>query len=936
MLNTCSRWRRAVSRLVLAGTVLGSQPVGDRATASELPKERGSQEPIVEAGLEWRTIPGAEDVSGFLKIQVRTSVDAPGARVTVDLPAILHVLRAPGGAAIERVPLPFEEELGTRVSWSTSLKADEPHEATIEAAARDSGFGAIEMIVAFGEPHSRSEGFLRWIRVGDQATEIDQGRVEEWMLRGVPAFRDHQPNRVAASPAPPIAPDIACLEGNVVYEDKWKQQHPLRHATVSVGDRDSDLGVDHLASGLTDEKGRFIVCFPNSDDEAIETGLTGQDVFFEVRLENPSWTVAPGEGKPAYAYVSPEPPPCDCDVDEGVWASDLPGGMVHDVGTIRSPKALAPVLDRAASVHDSIFIGWEWMWKEKGSTSFGGPGEPALVLWGDPDQFPDELEAPRTLTLASWDYGSRDRVLHTLGHLVRHRIQDGLAAGTEACAVYAFMSVSPPECAFEEGFAYYFAARAAGSPMLSGWSLESIEWDDVAWMWNGARPIPDRGENVPAAVAAAFWDLWDLENEPPWDRSGRAAGKDEGWDVIRGAKPSTFLPFVESYLELRSATPGSSAREEILSTVFQSAIELSTSSPPPLGDSLAFRDRAFGERPRPWSTRGFPHRYRFDLPPLSTAWRVLLIRRHGLPGPYVRLTELVGDDVEMLSEELSSSTHAARFVGVRNRKPQGGTRVIVPEIHQEADPFYSAPGYAASLSISETVSPGTTRHTLSAESATGSIRAFHVSSLSPEKETHVVVLPDASASVTIDLHGLDGTSDVASSETSAWRDDTSAAPGPRRLVIPAFGASGIGVLDSRPAVVLLARSGAGDVDLLIDQTPPQLDVSATVLAAGTLRVIEVKALDPETDVEMLEIELVHLGKSASLSWEALSTDCHSSLAPADPSSLMIFACPPGVRTLNLGDVFSPFELLPSQGIPDMAITVTNRAGLRATRSIIRP
>lgn len=789
-------------------------------------------------GLDLR-IDSAPSVSGSpaaVFLSIAPSIASERTQVEIDLPPTLSLSRSPDDSVVLPIEVPFERDLGTRVTSYHALVPGRQITESFEVSARRPGIGAITVRVRSLDRSHIEASRTVWLRVGagDHPSEI--GNMPAWIRDGL-AHTTSLPE-VEASPPPHPKPepgeDEACLDGFAQFVTEGGSFAPVSRATVEIWSAWAGKAPTLLATAESADDGYFWGCFHNRDSSHPNEGA---NPFFRVILRNSSWDVTDKVGNKPYSYTWPVVvcDQCGGNVDPSSAYAQNIENVLTSVGAVMPPNDAVPALGRAITIHNDVEEGYAWVRDKKNATCWDGQCASFEVIWGNkPGDNGAYFSGSSTIVLDDDAWSRKWVVLHEVGHAVMHRMYQSYPDNW-LCDPHYFYASSSESCAFTEGFATWFALRVMKSPKLASigedadWNFEARSWDDY-----DAIPLGVGHETVEGPVVGALWDLVDAADEWPWDRTYQASGaaNDRVWLTIKSNKPVTYKDFMDAYL-LEYANDDDWPRWNALATAFQNTLDLHE-----------FRDPKFGSRPHvPDLLR---HAFQFEIPPSDTLWHVIALRsdRPDLGTDHsLDLYDDLGLSTKLIPTE-ALPLGIEEFVAVHNVTPQPATRTLYPAVEQ----VLGERGYTISHSTSTLLTPGHVSVLLDAEDndgLDGLASAWTLSGLTQGKLTGLRAVAHGSGQK-VDLFLLDGSGSV-SSRSQAAKSSSLPAGKEQGFTFDAPSPGGPSS-DHRDGAVVLAREKSGVVDVFLDQTPPTLAAQVHAFVGGFFDVLTVAANDAETGV----------------------------------------------------------------------------------------
>lgn len=555
----------------------------------------------VDAAFNHRIVKGGK---ATLSVKLRPSIDIPGTRVEIDLPAALRFAGKPRGFETARhdSALPGNGGSVTTAVHTVDLKAGRKATYTLPVEAVDTGELAVRVRVlppkGYGlgieEPvlatvgENQASSHLGLGKGPFTATPVPEGvkptapteRSAELGSEGL--ARPHSDDPAPAHGQRLGAEALTCVRGSFSYQDAggiWRNSANLQ---VQVWDEDPANSDDLLTVGLTDDNGAYRLCFDNSTD-----ALGGQDVYLRFVTQNGQWGVERDDDD-EYAFRSDQ-------------RDDLGDGTTTDFGNLSPTDARLHGALRAyswanaasawtpgdcwdARDDDCRRIDMNWHPDDDPGGSFYRPGEDEIYL------------TPQ-------DADDRNVVVHELGHAVMDDAYDDMDWDKQCPSPHIIQRISSARCAWSEGFANWYGVTVFGDPVYVDDGVNRFEVDFENHTWSTADW--DDGDGVEGRVAGALWDLADRTAEAPWDHFGE--GTANIWNTLLDNRDTTF----RAYWDSRRAA-GHEVGDQALGSLFQSTIDYGFRNPLTSHVSL--------ERPTPEPD----HNYRFET--TARFWAVVAVR----------------------------------------------------------------------------------------------------------------------------------------------------------------------------------------------------------------------------------------------------------------------------------------------------------------------
>jgi hypothetical protein len=647
-----SRRVRAIPVLVVL-TVTASLAITAPATAAPTPARCGPLPAGYHAAgesagcLGVRTTLAAAPRLGqeaTLTVEVRATAARPDTEIRVDLPASLRFGRAPQGARVTRAASGAPRDGGqvTTATLRRGLRAGE--RASFTATVVPVAAGPAQITVrATGSVEPRDEGVdSAVLTVGEAGQPSTLGVTPSASALSGPAAPEVERQPFSDDPAPPpgAPPHImatACVTGLWVYFNQVGSTIPAREWQVEAWDQDSTSLDDLLATGRTDDAGRFRLCFSN--DDGFLGG--GQDVYMIFRAQNPFLAMQATVGGARYAYRSKQ-------VDN-----------VRDGSTTEMPRVAAPLNEmRGLQAFDEMVDAYRFL--RSGDHCWDGRPRAAnqvcqvQILWSPGQTSWANVRCgtasscyntqTNTVFIAADDASFRNVVAHEAGHAVMDASYHDAFPATTNCDPHSMWQKSSVTCAWTEGFADWYGAATYGSGLFAvptfTFDLEAATWGNPSWF--------QQGEDVEGRVAGALMDIADFTNEGPWDRYGE--GPHIILQTLRNHVSTTFEEFWDTH---RRADGFDVDTPELAATIYQNTIFF--------GFLYFFYDQLFDYSPLSFTSAGATESYRFNT--TQNFWSVVAVRppsfggdtdlllwdNPGLPVVFLKDSRRTGADVEFVA-----------------------------------------------------------------------------------------------------------------------------------------------------------------------------------------------------------------------------------------------------------------------------------------------
>lgn len=279
------------------------------------------------------------------------------------------------------------------------------------------------------------------------------------------------------------------ISGTLYFKSHTGQTYLCRLCYIDIWDDDVGDGDDYLGATTTTFSGTYSKTVDNADCWL----CGGVDVYFVAwTYTGAGYVVKPNSD--TYWFTTP------------VLKSDCPDTTCN-VGSHTMQTANDD--GRAWLSYYGLALGWN-------EVRNGGPGVDmgaARLLVPDPD--PDRAEAVISYTSVTIYLGANmvdlDAISHEHGHYaINHRLNpdgtnDLIIPGV--CENHFMNTETDQPCAYEEGFAHYFALETQNDPTFSypGGSSFNLEGRPCT----GAPPCWPAGDDVEGRVASTFWDIVD-------------------------------------------------------------------------------------------------------------------------------------------------------------------------------------------------------------------------------------------------------------------------------------------------------------------------------------------------------------------------------------------------------------------------------------------
>ncbi|WP_455351775.1 hypothetical protein [Streptomyces sp. SYSU K217416] len=271
----------------------------------------------------------------------------------------------------------------------------------------------------------------------------------------------------------------ACATGSWNYIEHTGYTRVSANAGVRVFDADTDGPDELLASGVTDEAGRFTLCFDNRD-----AGDRTQDVYVQFSTENEQWKIQSKKTRQAYHFAT-------------ATKTNVKTGTIADFGS-RQPAA--PELMRGIQAYDSLNSAWNFVpgtcWDARDTDCRQG-----VINW-EPDSTSCcwyELDKNEAF-LAAATPDTAIATLHEFGHALMDDIYEDAFPSSPNCSPHYITRKSSAGCAWTEGWPTFFAGTVLGDPVF--------RW-------------PEQYASVRAVQKAVEYATSLLQPRPRRDRRGR-------------------------------------------------------------------------------------------------------------------------------------------------------------------------------------------------------------------------------------------------------------------------------------------------------------------------------------------------------------------------------------------------------------------------------
>ncbi|MEV5583756.1 hypothetical protein AB0L39_35040 [Streptomyces parvus] len=473
---------------------------------AELPEVGGTSEVVVEA---------------------RTTAEEDEAELLIELPAHVEWVTEPSGLkkSTEASDVPIDRGKLHVAEGSGKLTNGEPLRLTGVVKAVGEGPAEIRAEVRSAGGADSAEDSVYLTLGADASTRgIAVDEVNDTATTDEPATRsnlfwDHKPVEAGPGRATPGRRQ-ACAAGSWNYVEHTGYTRVAANAGVQVYDADADGEDDLLAEGLTDEKGRFHLCFDNR-----ESGERTQDVYVRLGTENKQWKVKSNTTGKAYLFDTPT-------------RKNVKSGSVTDFGAL---QPAASELMRGIEAFDSLNSGWNYLPGDRCWDDRDTDCRQAVVNW-----------EPDSTTCCWFDLQKNEAfiggatpdtpivTLHEFAHGLMDDVYDDVWPDTPNCSSHTLHRVSSAGCAWTEGWATYFAGVVIQDPVFRWENGQILDLENATWGTVTPTRVWENGDTVEGRVAGALLDLADNSQHESGDKC---------FEDSRGALWNTFLTHVSADFE---------------------------------------------------------------------------------------------------------------------------------------------------------------------------------------------------------------------------------------------------------------------------------------------------------------------------------------------------------------------------------------------------